>query len=146
MNYFAYGSNMDLSQMKERCSSFKILGKVKLEGFKLDFTRKSSFWSGGVADIVKSPGSHAWGILYELAEECLDSLDIYEGCPKYYKRRKVSVEYNGNMVEAIAYEVVNKESFIPPSKKYIDAMIKAGKDNNFPEDYIGFLKSIETSK
>jgi hypothetical protein len=25
-------------------------------------------------------------------------------------------------------------------------MIKAGKDNNFPEDYIGFLKSIETSK
>lgn len=93
MKYFAYGSNMDKTQMLNRYPSFRILGKARLNGFKLDFTRRSSLWKGGVADIVKDLNNHVWGLLYELTEKDLNSLDDYEACPKYYRRKNISVEY-----------------------------------------------------
>jgi len=145
MKYFAYGSNMEKSQMVKRCPNFKILGKAKLNGFKLGFSKESSLWEGGVADIAKDLNNHVWGVLYELTEQDLDSLDTYEACPRYYKRKNISVEYRSNNFEAIAYEVVNKESFILPSRKYMNVIIKAAIENHFPKEYIDFLKSIKTN-
>jgi len=145
MKYFAYGSNMENSQMLRRCPRFKILGKAKLYGFKLDFTKESSLWEGGVADIIKDLNNYVWGLLYELTEQDLDSLDIYEACPTYYKRKKISVEYKSRNVEATAYEVVSKESFIPPSREYMNVIIKAAIENYFPKEYINFLISIKTN-
>ena len=84
MKYFAYGSNMDKSQMKRRCSDSKFLGKAMIEGYWLDFTRESSNWDGGVADIVKDPDNFVWGILYDISDKDLESLDYYEACPVYY--------------------------------------------------------------
>jgi len=44
--YFAYGSNMNIPQMNERCGvgSFEILGVAILENYKLTFTRHSRQW------------------------------------------------------------------------------------------------------
>jgi len=145
MKYFAYGSNMENSQMIRRCPNFKLLGRAKLNGFKLDFTKESSLWEGGVADIVKNLNNHVWGLLYELTEQDLDSLDTYEACSTYYKRKNISVEYKSKNVEVIAYEVVNKEPFILPSRKYMNVIIKAAIENYFPKGYVDFLKSIKTN-
>lgn len=144
MKYFAYGSNMDKLQMGKRCSNYTFLGKALLNGFILDFTRESSHWNGGVADIVNDPNHTVWGILYELNNKDLDSLDYYEACPQYYKRKKVNVVFNSIAINAIAYEVVNKKTFIPPSKKYLSIIIQAAIENDFPEEYIDYLKSIKT--
>jgi len=144
MKYFAYGSNMDKSQMKKRCPNHILLGKALLNGFKLDFTRESSYWDGGVADIVKDPNHIVWGILYELKDKDLTSLDYYEACPAYYKRKKVNVVYDNINIKAIAYEVVDKKDFIPPSKKYISRIIQVAVENDFTKEYIDFLKSIKT--
>lgn len=144
MKYFAYGSNMDKSQMKRRCSDSKFLGKAMIEGYWLDFTRESSNWDGGVADIVKDPDNFVWGILYDISDKDLESLDYYEACPVYYKRKEITVFYDNRNIKAISYEVVDKKPFIPPSKKYINCIIQAAIDNDFPGEYVEFLKSIKT--
>jgi gamma-glutamylcyclotransferase len=40
--YFAYGSNLDVEQMKRRCPESKVLVPGCLRGYRLDFTWRSS--------------------------------------------------------------------------------------------------------
>ncbi len=42
VKYFAYGSNLDLPQMKRRCPSSKLISKGTLSGHRLTFNRFSS--------------------------------------------------------------------------------------------------------
>lgn len=56
-NYFAYGSNMNLAQMKQRCSSPKVLGIVRLPGYKVEFFGYSSIWDGAQETVVPDPQS-----------------------------------------------------------------------------------------
>tara|TARA_B100000315_G_scaffold65392_1_gene59359 strand:+ start:3991 stop:4161 length:171 start_codon:yes stop_codon:yes gene_type:complete len=53
MLYFAYGSNLDNDQMKDRCPSAKDKGTACLKEHRLDFTRHSTRWDCAVADVVK---------------------------------------------------------------------------------------------
>ncbi|MCE7891177.1 MAG: gamma-glutamylcyclotransferase, partial [Sorangiineae bacterium PRO1] len=55
--YFAYGSNLGQSALRERCPSARQLGVARVEGFRLGFTRRSEKRRGGVADLVPAPGS-----------------------------------------------------------------------------------------
>ena len=48
IKYFAYGSNLDLPQMKRRCPSSKLISKGSLSDYRLTFNRFSSGWDGGV--------------------------------------------------------------------------------------------------
>jgi len=143
MKYFAYGSNLNENQLQHRCPNSQYLGKAHLDGYRLTFDLYSSNWGGGVADVVEDKNSKVWGLLYELTDEDLKSLDGYEGHPNFYKRRAVNViDMKGKNVEAITYEVVNKKSFIPPADEYLDLIKKAAEKYNFPEDYKQFLDSI----
>jgi hypothetical protein len=53
--YFVYGSNLDAEQMKRRCPDSKVLVSGCLRGYRLDFTKYSTKWVGGVADVVVAP-------------------------------------------------------------------------------------------
>ena len=57
IKYFAYGSNLDLPQMKRRCPSSKLISKGTLPGYRLTFNRFSSGWGGGVADVIQEQDS-----------------------------------------------------------------------------------------
>ena len=91
MKYFAYGSNIDENRMQERCPKSRLVGKARLEGYKISFSRYSGKWNGGVADIIEAENSHVWGILYEITEDDLARLDKFEGHPNIYIRKKVIV-------------------------------------------------------
>ncbi len=55
MFYFAFGSNMNESQMVERCPSTRFVGVATLPDRRLAFTRRSVNRGCGVAGAVKSP-------------------------------------------------------------------------------------------
>lgn len=82
--YFAYGSNLNLKQMKDRCPGSKPLIPATLKGYRLT-ERK-------YADIDPSPGSSVHGVMCHLTKEDLDNLDVYEGYPRFYTRILVDVE------------------------------------------------------
>ncbi len=146
--YFAYGSNQDENQMKDRCPCSKLVGKAVLKDYKLAYTFKCLTHQTGCADILKSKGDEVWGLLYEVCECDLKRLDGFEKHPAGYRRFAVTVlDEFGKEREAEVYEVVEKiEGDVAPSQKYHDILINASEKYNFPESYKKFLKSFRVDK
>lgn len=84
--YFAYGSNLDLAQMRERCPSARKEARAVLQGYAIAFGGWSARWGGAVASIVPVLGSRVEGLLYRIEREDLRQLDRFEGCPLAYVR------------------------------------------------------------
>ena len=142
--YFAYGSNLDQNQMRERCPTSKPLGVAYLHGYRLAFTFYSTGrWKGGCADIIRDNNSTVWGYVYELTDRDLMRLDNYEGCPHCYKRFQTkAVSADGRELPHVwVYEVVNKESHLP-SEEYINILLRAAIEYGFPDSYREYLESI----
>ena len=72
--YMAYGSNMNIGQMANRCPDARPIHGFILPDFKLVFR--------GVADIEPSKGSYLPIGLWEITDKCLIALDHYEGVSK----------------------------------------------------------------
>lgn len=141
--YFAYGSNLDQAQMKERCPDSELLGVAVLKNYRLDFTIYSKKRLCGCADIVKDEGSEVWGLIYVLSEKDLQQLDIFEGSPNYYRRTRVdATDKEGKSIKVYAYEVVKKTPFQVPSSQYLDIIKNAAKKFNFPKDYQDLLNNF----
>ncbi len=87
--YFAYGSNINLDQMAQRCPNAEPLGVVVLNGYELQFRGNSR--GAGVATIAPKRGGKVYGLLWNITEKCEASLDIYEGYPRLYTKKQVSV-------------------------------------------------------
>ena len=142
MKYFAYGSNMDPEQMAHRCPGAVALGPARLEGHRLTFTWDSTFWRGGVGDVVATLGDEVWGVLWEISDENERALDRYEGIDKdVYRRATVTVEHEGGTVEALIY-VATATDYKAPSKRYMRALVRGARAHGLPADYVAQLEGI----
>ena len=96
--YFAYGSNINLEQMACRCPDACVVGPVFLEDYELLFRR------GGFATIAPKAGGRVHGLLWSLTRSCERSLDRYEGYPRFYDKRTVTVRDGlGRSLSVMAY-------------------------------------------
>lgn len=145
ISYFAYGSNQDETQMKDRCPSAKIVGKFVLKNYKLSYTIYSPKRKCGCADVVKSSGDEVWGLVYEITQEDLMKLDRFEAHPIKYKRFTTVVENElGEERTVEAYEVVEKSNEqLTPSREYHGILVNAAKKYDYPDLYKKFLASIK---
>ena len=135
--YFAYGSNLDTAQMLERCPGSRAMFRAQLSHHRLDFTHFSTRWNGGAADVVPHSGASVWGLVYALTAHDLDLLDQYEGG---YQRILLEVlDDGGGAHVATTYVVEQKHSF-RPSAVYIEKMIRAAIEWDFPAPYVESLK------
>lgn len=99
--YFAYGSNLNLQQMGQRCRTAVNRGACELPGWALTFR--------GVADVVPQERSRVYGALFDIDADCLKALDRYEGWPFLYVHRKIKViDQNGDLIDAFMY-VMNEK-------------------------------------
>ncbi|KUL84237.1 hypothetical protein ZTR_06924 [Talaromyces verruculosus] len=71
--YFAYGSNMSLKQMAERCPSSLFMGKGRIDGFRWQINQR------GVANIVECEGEYVEGLIYQIDAKDKRQLDRNEG-------------------------------------------------------------------
>lgn len=141
--YFAYGSNLNASQMHHRCPSSKALFTAKLEGYQLSFPRCSSKWQGGVAGLEEDTDSHVLGAVYQLSCSDLARLDECEGVPKRYRREELSVSPLGQSSDQdiaqtawVYIAVAQPDGPFRPSKRYLCTMISGAREHGLPEDYI----------
>ena len=136
--YFAYGSNLDLPQMKRRCPSSKLISKGSLSGYRLTFNRYSSGWGGGVADVIQDQNSEVWGLVFKLSDTDLERLDRYEGYYKdqnsLYERWKAVINTpNGQISDVWVYTVIEKQKFVQPTIEYLQIIKDAAVRWNFPK-------------
>ena len=107
--YFAYGSNLSTERIHLNNPSAVAKGPALLKGFKLNFNYESNRWRGCAATIEHDPSSEVYGVLWELDNEHLSTLDDQEGVSKrVYRRFKIEVkscDINGKLSESfsIAY-------------------------------------------
>lgn len=126
MYYFAYGSNLNRKQMRERCLDSKPMFTATLPNYKLVFVGWSRQWRGGIASIKSFRGEKVAGAIYEVTEECLRRLDKYEAG---YSRLKVMVfDEDGNSIEAITYIKSGQLEEAPPSKEYVTIIQQGYRD------------------
>lgn len=123
--YAAYGSNLNKEQMSRRCPNAQPAGSMSLDGFVLKFR--------GVADIQKSMGDSVEVGLWNITEDCLKQLDIYEGYPHLYKRDHVAIK---DGLPVMAY-IMNRQTHVyPPAPHYLDAIARGFADFNLDSEYL----------
>jgi len=149
IKYFAYGSNLDLPQMKRRCPSSKLISKGSLSDYRLTFNRFSSGWGGGVADVIQDQGSKVWGLVFEISDSDLERLDLYEGCykdkPSLYERWKAVIDTpDGQVSDVWVYTVVKKQEFVQPTLEYLQIIKDAAARWDFPKVYQQTLELVST--
>ena len=147
MNYFSYGSNMDVQRMEKRKITFFKRRAAHLWGYRLEFDKLASDNPlKGYANIVPDDNSLVEGALYDIDAASLPELDKYEGYPEHYLKipEKVVLPSDGQHVCIITY-IANPNKVregLRPSKEYLGHLLQ-GKDV-LSNGYLGWLETIET--
>ena len=127
MLYFAYGSNLNLFQMKRRCKDSVFYKKYELKGYRLNFRSKYR-----AADIEKSKNSLVPGALFEISKSDEKKLDVYEDYPILYKKLYFTF-YNKTVM---TYIMVNKTEFRYPTERYLNVVKRGYKDCKLDMKYL----------
>ena len=136
--YFAYGSNMDPRQMKDRCPDAVPSGIGVLSEFKLTFDYWSKRRKCYVANITAdaSVGSKVWGVLWSVTDDNLLALDGYEGVSSgIYQRINVDLLVFGIATSAFSYQIRNPGEVGPPSVEYLEHLIEGARAFDLPFSY-----------
>ncbi len=139
MKYFAYGSNMNFEQMRERCPEAKFMKRAHLENYRFVYDGGCGFWYT-CGNIAAAEGDIVWGGLFDIHKKDLTNLDEYERYKeRLYERQIVLVKDDeGNKTKAIVYIRPNPVEDIP-GEKYQGIVLEGAKDCGLPEDYIQTL-------
>ncbi len=127
MLYFAYGSNLNLFQMKRRCKDSVFIKKYELKGYRLNFRSKYR-----AADIEQGKNSLVPGALFEISKSDEKKLDVYEDYPILYK--KLYFTYYNKTV--MTYIMVNKTKFRYPTERYLNVVKRGYKDCKLDTKYL----------
>jgi len=127
--YFAYGANLDKNGMDIRCPGNKPLCRAALKNYRLIFR--------SVADIEEAINHSVHGALYEITKEHLQSLDRFEGYPRLYIRKTVSViTEDGREVEAVVYLMTDRFQYSRPFQGYLNTILTGCQQWRLPQEYI----------
>lgn len=131
--YFAYGSNCSEDVMRRKEVRFTSRRRGTLHDFALLFNKRSEREAlpdaVGFANINDQPGAHVEGILYEVVNEDLGTLDATERYPDHYDRVAVVVESDCGPVECWAYKAqpAMTSDGLVPSRNYLNHIL-AGRE------------------
>ncbi len=153
MLYFAYGSNLDPTQMRLRCREARYIGKARLDGYRLSFPRWSKIRASAIVGLEPAPGEAVWGVLYQVADGDIGRLDQWEG---YDKRRPVADNAHnrasikvtlpdGKVREAETYVTTPSADPGLPSSEYIEYLDQLALACDLPEDYRQKLKATKSA-
>jgi gamma-glutamylcyclotransferase (GGCT)/AIG2-like uncharacterized protein YtfP len=131
--YFAYGSNLSLARMRQRCPGCADRGEAWLAGWRLTFAGRSRLWGGGgVATLAPEPGGLIYGWLYEVPPQDLFTLDAVEGHPTFYRRVQLRVQTPRGVRPAWIYLLPPEQAERPPSEDYRQAVAAAYRSRALP--------------
>jgi gamma-glutamylcyclotransferase (GGCT)/AIG2-like uncharacterized protein YtfP len=135
--YFAYGSNLNLTDWRRWChergyerqaDGLRFVSRALLPDRRLGFTRMSDGRGCGVLDVVPARGHVVEGGLFAVDDDTWRLLDRKEGAPVAYRRIPVTAfTDDGRELAAETYEVLPEErvDHVPPDDAYL-GVVSAG--------------------
>ena len=112
--YGAYGSNLNLKQMRRRCPNSYPLYSFYLHNYNLVFK--------GVADLEKKLGSISFMAIYEITKACEQALDIYEEYPHVYEKKIIKREIEGKNRDIMFYVMKKSYNYAVPTVRYFNVI------------------------
>ena len=162
MWYFAYGSNLNVRAVTDWCRAFghrppalKGGRPAVLDNYRVCFPIYSEYWGGGIADIAYDPGKYVAGILFDLTEAEMATLDAkvarkLDSAGKdvgIYKRTEVKVSplVKGEPIIAMTYQGTSTDRIhIHPTQHYMDLLIQGAYSQGLSIMWISYLQSFST--
>ena len=145
--YFAYGSNM-LSrrlQANDRAPSAIAIGIGFVQARKLTFDKRSRDCSGKCdIEITNNPECRAYGVLFKISLKEKISLGKAEGLGNGYEEKYLQIIATNGEYSAVAYVATVKESTLKPYHWYKNFVIAGALEHRLPNDYIEWLRTIES--
>ncbi|MEM9206602.1 MAG: gamma-glutamylcyclotransferase family protein [Pseudomonadota bacterium] len=134
--YFAYGSNMSVAQMKQRCPAARPLGTASLEDWRFIINQR------GTASIVPHAGGRVHGVIWRCTRDCIATLDVYEGVAKRrYRKLHVTTDTLNGPIVALTYAGLYRGEGRPIRAYHEGTVIPAARDWVLDPDYLAELES-----
>ena len=121
--YIAYGSNLNIPQMRFRCPSARIIGTSEIPDYRLLFKGSQT---GAYLTIEPSPGDRVPVAAWEVSPEDELALDRYEGYPRFYYKAEMELPIKGirsgktRTRTVFVYIMHEDRPFGIPAKYYVD--------------------------
>ena len=119
--YIAYGSNLNIDQMKRRCPDAEIVTTSVINNYQLTF--RGNHRGYGVANIEPKKGARVPVGVWQISAADEVALDRYEGYPSLYVKQNFMVEINGERHKAMAYVMQKGFAPVPPSDGYLQTIV-----------------------
>jgi len=132
--YLAYGSNLNLTQMKHRCPKAKPIGTINLNGYRLVYKGSAEGYS--YLTIEKSEDDFVPLGVFEVSLLDIFKLDKYEGYPDLYSKHYIPIKINGELLDALIYVMNEEFDYNVPSDEYIDICMEGYDDFNFDKNIL----------
>lgn len=131
--YVAYGSNLNIRQMKHRCPTAKLYGTGEIKDYELQFKGHPD---SAFATIAPKEGVSVPVAVWEIQSRDEMSLDRYEGYPSHYFKQNVPVQLDGEEVNAMVYVMNLKMGFGLPSPYYYQTVHEGYNDCGLNTDVL----------
>jgi gamma-glutamylcyclotransferase (GGCT)/AIG2-like uncharacterized protein YtfP len=158
MLYFAFASNLDPERMSQHCPAHRVVGLAALPDHRLGFPRYSPAWGGGLSSPQLAHGETVWGMVYELTEPDMRALDELEGfrapgdqhniCDREIVTVDLTRPDDGSIPRRVRpwmYQA-RPSNPSPPTRRYLDAILKGARFHRLPEEYIARLAMQEVAE
>lgn len=132
--YLAYGSNLNIQDMKKRCPSAKIIGTSILNNYHLVY--KGSNINAAYLTIEPQKKSIVPIGIYKLNKSDIKNLDYYEGYPLLYSKKYILIKTNRTLKQALIYVMNEEFDYHIPNPSYIETCKKGYDDFGFDLDIL----------
>ena len=145
--YIAYGSNLNVYQMKFRCPNARIIGTAVVPNYELLFKGSKT---GSYLTIEPKEGSNVPVAAWETTAEDELALDRYEGYPAFYYTQELVLPIKGIKTGKVrnrkvyVYIMHEERPIGIPSKSYVRTCIEGY--HNFGFDIDVLKKAYERSR
>ena len=144
--YLAYGSNLNIEQMRYRCPTAKVVGTAIIKDYELLFKGSKT---GAYLTIEKCEGEYVPVGVWEVTPQDELSLDRYEGYPNFYYKTEMKVGLklpNGKYrkIDAFVYIMHEERPLGIPSPFYVRTCMNGYFAFGFKREHL--IKAIEKSK
>src|SRR3954468_17088287 len=132
-SYFAYGSNLCVNQMSRRCPNAADPRPATLADHDWLINER------GVATVEPFDGSQVHGVVWQLDDHDLATLDSAEGVPVRYRRDRLTVHTDDGPTEAWVY-IDHRVDLGPPRPGYLERIADGAEHHGLPHRWIEFLR------
>ena len=137
-NYFAYGANLHIAQMKSLCPRSAPVCPARLQEYRLTIALPAASPGNqpGWATVTPHKGAEAPGALFRLHADDLPALDHFEDYPALYDRKEVELITAEGSLRAMLYIMRHPIKAARPAAHYVETLRQGYRDFDLPMEVL----------